>query len=122
MNEQVGTLPEHPLEDMTMPVKGMLPQLKTAKEGKTFLHMLEVFVDDFIQLAQTTEEEALRHCSRAVLHGIHSVFPPPKVTGHNGEDPVSIKKILKGEGVWDGYGCTQGCDCQHTCTRCRGPA
>ena len=42
----------------------------------------------------------LRHCSRAVLHGIHSVFPPPNVTGHNGADPVSVKKLLKGEGVW----------------------
>ena len=93
VHEPVGTLPRHPLEDLTMPVREMLPQLKTAREGKTFLHMLEVFVDDFIQLAQTTEEGALRHCSRAVLHGIHSVFPPPKVTGHNGEDPVSIKRF-----------------------------
>ena len=62
--------------------------------------MLEVFVDDFAQLAQTTYKEALRHCSRAVLHGIHRVFPPPNVTGHTGADPVSIKKLLKGEGVW----------------------
>ena len=87
-------MPEHPLEERTMPERGQLPQLRMAAEGKAFLHMLEVFVDDFIQLAQTTEEEALRHCSRAVLHGIHSVFPPPKVTGRNGEDPVSIKKDL----------------------------
>ena len=62
--------------------------------------MLEVFVDDFVQLAQTTDEKALRHCSRAVLHGIHSMFPPPNATSHNGADPVSIKKLLKGKGVW----------------------
>ena len=42
----------------------------------------------------------MRHCSRAVLHGIHSVFPPPNVMDHNGADPVSAKKLLKGEGVW----------------------
>ena len=53
-----------------------------------------------MQLAQTTDEEALRHCSRAVPHGIYSVFPPPNVTDHNGTDPVSIKKLLKGKGVW----------------------
>jgi len=76
-HEAVGTLPEHPLEDMTMPAEANLPRIHTAKEGLAFLHMLEVFVDDFIQLAQTTDESALRHCSRAVLHGIHSVFPPP---------------------------------------------
>ena len=28
------------------------------------------------------------------------MFPPPDVTGHNGADPVSVKKLLKGEGVW----------------------
>ena len=83
-----------------MPKALQLPKIGKAKEGATFLHMLEVFVDDFVQLAQTTNEEALRHCSRAVLHGIHSVFPPPKVTGHIGADPVSVKKLLKGEGVW----------------------
>ena len=48
---------------------------------------------------KSTDKEALRHCSRAVLHGIHRVFPPPSVTGHNGADPVSVKKLLKGEGV-----------------------
>ena len=100
-HEPVGTLPEHPLEELTMPAKIQLPSIGTAKEGIAFLHMLEVFVDDFIQLAQTTDETALRHCSRAVLHRIHSVFPPPNVTGHNGADPVSKKKLLKGEGVWD---------------------
>ena len=100
VREPVGTLPEHPLEAMTMPEALKLPKIGKAKEGAAFLHMLEVFVDDFVQLAQTTDEEALRHCSRAVLHGIHSVFPPPNVTGHNGADPVSVKKLLKGEGVW----------------------
>ena len=63
--------------------------------------MLEVYVDDFIQLAQSTDVDVLRHCSRAALHGIHSVFPPPKVTGHSGEDPISKKKLMEGEGVWE---------------------
>jgi hypothetical protein len=54
-----------------------LPRIGTAKERSAFLHIFEVVVNDFIQLAQTTDEEALRHCSRAVLHGIYSVFPPP---------------------------------------------
>ena len=43
----------------------------------------------------------LRHCSRALLHGIHSVFPPPAISGHNGEDPISIKKLLEKEGLWE---------------------
>ena len=79
----MGTLPEHPPEAMAMPEALQLPRIGKAKEGPAFLHVLEVFVDDFVQLAQTTDEEVLRHCSSAVLHGIHSVFPPPNVTGHN---------------------------------------
>jgi hypothetical protein len=59
-----------------------------------------VYIDDFIQLAQTTDPAKLQHLSRAVLHGIHSVFPPLSVTGHAGEDPVSIKKLKQGDGLW----------------------
>jgi hypothetical protein len=65
-----------------------------------FTRLLEVYIDDFIQLAQTTNPEKLLHLSRAVLHGIHSVFPPPSITGHAGEDPVSIKKLQQGDGLW----------------------
>lgn len=36
-----------------------------------------------------------------MLHGIHSVFPPPQVTGHTNGDSVSIKKIHKGGGKWE---------------------
>ncbi|KAL7540898.1 hypothetical protein ACHAWF_006815, partial [Thalassiosira exigua] len=63
--------------------------------------MVEVYVDDFIQLAQTSDRDALLHCSRALLHAIHSVFPPPAITGHNGEEPISLKKLKEGEGLWE---------------------
>ncbi len=66
-----------------------------------FATLLEVFVDDFIAGTNNISEENLRLISRAMLHGIHSVFPPPSVTGHNGGDSVSIKKIEKGEGKWE---------------------
>jgi hypothetical protein len=35
-----------------------------------------------------------------MLHGIHSIFPPPSVSQHAGEDPISIKKLAGGEGVF----------------------
>jgi hypothetical protein len=60
-----------------------------------------VYIDDFIQLAQTTDRNQLTHLSRAMLHAIHSVFPPPGITGHSGEDPISIKKLTQGDGLWD---------------------
>ena len=72
-----------------------------SKQRAGFLHLLEVYVNDFIQMAQTSNRDALRHLSRALLHTVHSVFPPPEVTGHSGQDPVPLKKLIEGEGLWD---------------------
>ena len=47
--------------------------------------------------------QRLRHTKTpipALLHGIHSVFPPPLQTGHAGDDPVHPKKIHT-EGTWE---------------------
>jgi hypothetical protein len=35
-----------------------------------------------------------------MLHGIHTIFPPPSVTGHTGGDPISLKKLQKGDAQW----------------------
>ena len=63
--------------------------------------LLEVYVDDFIGATNNTAHTHLRQLSRAMLHGVHSIFPPPEVTGHNGFDSIAFKKLVKGEGVWD---------------------
>ena len=63
--------------------------------------MLEVYVDDFCTMVQTIDADKLRHISRALLHGIHSISPPPLVSGHEGGDLVLHKKLLEGEGTWD---------------------
>jgi len=34
---------------------------------------------------------------------IHSVSPLPSISGNSGGDPVSKKKLLEGEVVWDIY-------------------
>ena len=67
-------------------------------DEKPFWTMLEVFCDDFIHMAQTSDPGKLLYLSRALLHGIHSVFPPPAVSGRNGYDPISEKKLAEGEG------------------------
>jgi hypothetical protein len=43
----------------------------------------------------------LEHLSRAMLHAIHSVFPPPTITGHKGEDLIALKKLQQGDGLWE---------------------
>jgi len=105
-------LPEHPMEhDMLDPMEeGLMTSLPDQALWNDdllrghllrFLHLFEVYVDDFIGLLQSTDEAILLHHSRALLHAIHQQFPPPSVTGHMAEDPVSQKKLkVDKEGVW----------------------
>ena len=66
----------------------------------SFINLVEVFVDDFIGATNNLTRTHLEHFSRAMLFGVHSVFPPPDITGHQGEDPISQKKLHQGEGTW----------------------
>jgi hypothetical protein len=61
--------------------------------------LVEVFVDDFITATNNQSTKHLTHVSRAMLHGVHSIFPPPAITNHPGEDPISQKKLANGEGA-----------------------
>ena len=63
--------------------------------------LLEVYVDDFIALSNDIQHTHLMSLSRVMLHGIHAIFPPPKVTGHNGFDPIALKKMQDDDEIWD---------------------
>ena len=102
------TLPPHPLEHHMMdpinPALLSLPAVPTHGPGARsgLFHLFEDYVDDYINIVQSTDPEVLRHASRAVLHAVHQIFPPPAATGHSGEDPISHKKlVVEGEGIWD---------------------
>ena len=108
------SLPEHPLEHHMIPSKitsppniptkrQLIPSTKNniKNNSTTNTEEIEVYVDDFIGMTNNTNSNNLTHLSRAILHGIHSFFPPPSVTRHNGEDPISIKKLKEGEGLWN---------------------
>ena len=110
-HKRVGKLPYHPferstisellgLENASMWGKNECNKFLPLLEKKQFWTMLEVFCDDFIHMAQTSDPVQLLHLSRALLYGIHIVFPPPKVSGHNEQDPISKKKLDSGEGKW----------------------
>jgi hypothetical protein len=58
---------------------------------------LDVYVNDFIQLAIATSRQQLEHVANAVLTGIHDVFPAHDSPG---EDPISRKKLLNHDGQW----------------------
>jgi hypothetical protein len=108
--EPQGSLPPHVLEPFMLPSDkwpSRTPSTGKPQDGQgdekaveDFLYLLESYVDDFIGLAQTTDEAKLRHLARAMLHAIHSVFPPTNIMGHDGEDPIALKKLLAGDGIW----------------------
>ena len=93
-------LPYHTFENLMLPnaAPDTTPSTNTTSNEVT---LLEVFVDDFIGLTNNITDTHLTTVSRAMIHGVHSVFPPPDVSGHNGHDPISHPKLIKGEGLWE---------------------
>ena len=67
-------------------------------EEATFI---EVYVDDFIGATNNLSRTNLQALSRAMLHGINSIFPNKDTSKHNGEDPISQKKMDEGDGKWE---------------------
>ena len=91
------TLPQHKFEHKMMPTTFPSFPITTTK-NKT---LVEVFVDDFIGATNQTDQDHLQKVSRAMLHGVHSIFPPNEITHHPGGDSIAEKKIDKGEGKWE---------------------
>jgi hypothetical protein len=87
------------MEAATHPTTG--PRIQTSK-GEEF-QMSAVYVDDFLLAAvQNTKQTLLQRTMRATLHAIHSVFQPPSASDPPGtKDPISKKKLLKGNARWD---------------------
>lgn len=91
-------LPEHIFEQRMFDPQVQYSTLPSSLQDPVTL--IEVYVDDYIAMTNDISINHLTTVSRAMLHGIHTVFPPPSVTGHNGGDPIAEKKIDKGEGLW----------------------
>jgi hypothetical protein len=91
-----GQTPSHPFLPLTQTSREY--QLLLDRHTATNLHyMMEVFVNDFIALAMPTTRSDLDHIATAMMCGIHDVFPP---TAMPECDPISDKKLRKGEGAW----------------------
>jgi hypothetical protein len=90
-------LPPHKFEHKMMPDVEPLEDPPTAGE----ITLQEVFVDDFIGVTNNITPAHLLHVSRAMLHGVHSVFPPVEMTQHPGGDSIAENKIDKGDGKWE---------------------
>ncbi len=89
------SLPPHPLKEV-MKIQAMPTCTRLVVQTK----LLQVYVDDFcFAMAQLTDKTHILLIRRAAIHGIHSLFPQPEVTGHqNGKEPISRKKLDQGNG------------------------
>ena len=64
------------------------------------VNIIEVFVNDFTGATNNSELTHLLRLSLCMLHGIHAIFPPSEVTQYGGGEPVSEKKLNRGDGLW----------------------
>jgi hypothetical protein len=95
----VGSMPAHRFLEHTATSKpyAELP-LESPAAAPGLKYLVDVYVDDFIGLVIPTSRVQLDHVANSVMCGIHDVFPPDEVEQ---EDPISLKKLLQGEGSWD---------------------
>jgi len=88
-----------PLVAVTLPTLRD-PMLGDSKHQRRKLGKFDVFVDDFIGLAQGNRER-LQRLRRILFHTIDDVFRPLDADDVPGrQEPISIKKLKQGDGAW----------------------
>ena len=92
-----GVDPHHLLHHTkTNPEYAKLPETRR-KSDPPMRYIMEVYVDDFIDIVIPTCQQDLDHIATATMTGIHDVFPPAPTQS---SDPISKKKLEKGDGAW----------------------
>jgi hypothetical protein len=92
-------LPIHPMEPATQPSSALQCQTTVNKKYQ----MSAVNVDNFLQAAVEDRDGKLLECTgQATLHAIHNIVPAPTADNTPGtKDPISEKKLKKGDAQWD---------------------
>ncbi len=88
-------LPHHKLEEQ-IKIQSFPPRARSTTPST----LLQVFVDDFCHaVTELKDGTHIPMVHRASVHGIHSFFPQPDITGHSdGKEPISAKKMAQGDG------------------------
>ena len=91
-------LPPHKMEHLVAPTAQ--PRRQTSKGPE---HVWTgVYVDDHVMgVVENRSGTLMQQTARATLHAIHSVFTPPGEDAATGtKDPISEKKLQRGDGRW----------------------
>jgi len=92
-------LEPHPLKMYSIPNKLNLPEI-TSVTSESMANLLEVYMDDFFGMMQVPIVEELCKFTRTILYGIHSIFPLPGPSKDATDEPISIKELKAGDGLW----------------------
>ena len=93
----IGSLPPHKFAKYTVDGESYA-ELQDVHDNRSFRSMIEVYVDDFMSIVIPISKSQLQHTAAAVMTGIHDVFPANDED--DGDDPISEKKLKKGEGQY----------------------
>ena len=94
---EVASLPTHKFIKHVMTSETIQDLPETCEGESGFTYMTEVYVDDFMSIVIPVSRQQLEHVATAVMMGIHDVFPADE---DDEEDPISMKKLKKGEGEY----------------------
>jgi len=92
---EIGTLPSHKFDKHVSENDATRELPYTPLTNKRMRYLIEVYVDNFMAIVIPTTQEDVTHIGRAIMHGIHDVF---LADDNNANDPISEKKLFKGEG------------------------
>ena len=92
---KLGTLKEQKFDALVAGNATVAELPETSETQKYMRYLIEVYVDDFMALVIPTSLREVTHVGRAVMHGIHDVFPEHK---YDATDPIAKNKLLKGKG------------------------
>jgi len=101
---KIGSLPPHKFEHWAGSANTTVNPNRT---DVALRYIPEVYVDDFISCIIPTTHQQVEPVARGILHGIHDVFPP---STNNTKDPISAKKLRKGDGTFGSTKCLLGFD------------
>ena len=76
-----------------------IPAHITESEQVNLLILLEVYVDDFIGMVQSTDQAHLTKVTQRLLHAIENVFPGLDISSSSMGPAISTKKLIA-EGTW----------------------
>ena len=66
----------HPMEDIVFDIDwANIPKVER-DPNEAFLHLLEIYIDDFLALIQSTNKDHITKLTRSLLNAISDIFPP----------------------------------------------